>query len=227
MGRICGIYLIKNKKDGKTYVGLSVNIKHRIAVHLSALRKGYEENGYLQNAWNKYKEENFEFSIIEECNKESLIKREIYWIKKLKSMRPNGYNISSGGNVPPSNKGTKFTEEHRQKISEKLMGNNNGKFTKGVKRKNSTCKYLGVTRYKEKENERFLYRFNVVGSNGKMISRSGFITEVDAAIGRDFIMWKEFKNMDLILFKENVINNVYVGKYERTSFADKFHPLID
>lgn len=224
MERICGIYVIRNKKDGKCYVGLSVNIRHRMAVHLSALRKGYEENSYLQNAWNKHKEENFEFSIIEECVEECLVKREIYWIKKLKTLRPSGYNISSGGNLPPNNKGTKFTEEHKRKISEGLMGNNNGKVQKWKMKKNSTG-YLEVFKYYAKRTDEFLYGFAFTDKENKKMRRGGFLTALDAAIGRDFILWKIYKNEEFIVFKENIKNGKYIGKYNRTKKSERFNPL--
>ena len=60
------------------------------------LKKNYHHNIHLQNAWNKYGEENFEFSIIEECHMDQLDQREIYWISKLNSYE-DGYNLTSGG----------------------------------------------------------------------------------------------------------------------------------
>ena len=59
---------------------------------------GIHGNIHLQHAWNKYGEDNFEFSIIEECDIELLDEREIFWIDKLKSYyKLNGYNITLGG----------------------------------------------------------------------------------------------------------------------------------
>lgn len=195
-----------------------------MAVHLSALRKGYEENPYLQNAWNKYKEENFDFIIIEECDKENLVDREIYWIEKLKSIRPNGYNISSGGNIPPNNKGTKFTEEHRRKISEKLMGNNNGKNQKWKMRKNSTG-YFQVSKYYSKRADVALYGFTFTDTNNKQVRRNGFLTALDAAIGRDYLLWKHYGDESILVFKENIEEGEYIGVYNRTKMAEEFHPL--
>lgn len=68
-----GIYRIKNKLNEKCYYGSSKNIEKRWRRHKNELRKNKHINTYLQNAWNKYGEENFVFEIIEECD-ESLLK---------------------------------------------------------------------------------------------------------------------------------------------------------
>lgn len=91
-----GIYKITNIKNNKVYIGQSTNIKQRWALHKSELRHKYHENIYLQNAWNKYGEDNFDFSIVEECDndKDILDDRETFWINYYRSFdRENGYNI--------------------------------------------------------------------------------------------------------------------------------------
>jgi len=55
------IYSFYNKVNGKRYVGSSLYLKHRQSVHFSTLNNNKHKNNHLQNAWNKYKEENFEF----------------------------------------------------------------------------------------------------------------------------------------------------------------------
>lgn len=57
----CGVYIINNKLNGHNYVGSSVNIKKRFSRHKTELRQNKHPNRYLQRAWNKYEEENFEF----------------------------------------------------------------------------------------------------------------------------------------------------------------------
>lgn len=51
------------------------------------------------------------FEVIEECPDDMLNEREHYWIEKLKSLSPNGYNLRSGGGV------NELCEESRAKIS--------------------------------------------------------------------------------------------------------------
>lgn len=94
-----GIYKIVNIKNGKQYIGKSVDIKRRWKEHKRALKGNYHKNIYLQRAWDKYNEKNFKFKIIQLVNsEEELNSREIYWIKELKTLSTeNGYNLTSGG----------------------------------------------------------------------------------------------------------------------------------
>ena len=60
-----GIYKIVNKVDGKYYVGRTLDFKQRWNEHRVDLNSGKHNNDHLRYAWDKYKEENFEFVIIE------------------------------------------------------------------------------------------------------------------------------------------------------------------
>lgn len=92
----CGIYKFTNKKNGKIYIGQSVNIEERYLRHF---RKDNTRNiPYFHRALLKYGKEGFDFEIIEECPKEKLNEREIYWITYYKSNnRELGYNSTDGG----------------------------------------------------------------------------------------------------------------------------------
>ena len=90
-----GIYKITNTINGKVYVGSAVNFDTRWKEHARELRKGIHHSSALQNAWNKYGEEKFEFSIIEECERtrKVLLGREQHWMDTLDSVA-KGYNIA-------------------------------------------------------------------------------------------------------------------------------------
>lgn len=90
-----GIYKITNVTNGKVYVGSAVNFDTRWKEHVRELRKGIHHSSALQNAWNKYGEDNFEFSIIEECERtrKVLLGREQHWMDTLDSVA-KGYNIA-------------------------------------------------------------------------------------------------------------------------------------
>ena len=108
-----GIYLIRNKINNKVYVGQSVNIKDRWSNHKRELEKGIHYNDHLQKSYNKYGKTNFEFKVIEYCEKEKLDELEVYWIKYFDSMKwEKGYNSESGGN-----KNKRFSEERIKKIT--------------------------------------------------------------------------------------------------------------
>ena len=69
----------------------------------------------------KYGIQNFSREILEWCDsRESLNKKEIYWISCLNSTNEHiGYNISSGGNCPNIEH---LSSEHRQKLSVSNLG---------------------------------------------------------------------------------------------------------
>lgn len=80
-------------------------IEKRFRDHLSAARTLKSDPMIILHAINKYGEDNFFISKIEEirCNtqeelKNELNKKEIYYISYYNTIRPNGYNITKGGN---------------------------------------------------------------------------------------------------------------------------------
>lgn len=112
----CGIYYIKNIINNKYYIGQSVDIYTRWRHERNALNsKSNAWNIHLQRAWKKYGEDNFEFFIVEECNKDELNIRETYWIKYYNSFY-DGYNMTYGGDG--GTVGYKHTEEAKKKMSE-------------------------------------------------------------------------------------------------------------
>lgn len=97
---LIGIYKITNSVDGKIYVGQSKNIYRRWKEHKTELNNKRKNNRHLQYAWNKYKEENFIFCIIEQCTMDELDSKEDYWINHYNSTNENcGYNVVTGGNL--------------------------------------------------------------------------------------------------------------------------------
>lgn len=62
---ISGIYILKNIKNNKPYVGSTNNFNRRKEDHLFTLQANKHHSSSLQNAFNKYGEENFIFEIVE------------------------------------------------------------------------------------------------------------------------------------------------------------------
>lgn len=87
--RKAGIYCIINICNQKKYIGSSKNLYRRLMSHRSTLRKNSHENKKLQNGWNKYGEDNFQYYILEFCQESDLISREQYYINSTKPW----YNI--------------------------------------------------------------------------------------------------------------------------------------
>lgn len=105
--KFSGIYCIINIQNGKRYIGSSNNIRTRLYKHRALLRSNKHENLHLQHSWNKYKEDKFDYYILEPCNIEQLLEREQYYID---NMKPE-YNINLITNRPP------ITKETRRKQS--------------------------------------------------------------------------------------------------------------
>lgn len=90
-----GIYIIKNKINNKVYVGSTfVKFSQRFILHKSRLNRNTHHSPHLQNAWNKYGEDAFEFKVIEILdNNEEITLREEYWINEFNAVL-NGYNVT-------------------------------------------------------------------------------------------------------------------------------------
>ena len=92
----CGIYKILNKFDSKVYIGSSLNLYNREYKHFWLLRKNIHDNKFLQNAFNKFGEDNFTFEIIEECESTFLIEKENFYINLFKAnLSEFGYNLAT------------------------------------------------------------------------------------------------------------------------------------
>lgn len=129
------IYITHNKINGKIYIGQ----------RKGAYDKKYFGSGLaICRAIKRYGVENFENHIIEWCNsKDTLNKREIYWIAKYNCNTINdyGYNIAPGGQgghiCDQSGKnngmyGKKHSCETLNKMSNSLSGKNNPRSRESV-----------------------------------------------------------------------------------------------
>ena len=83
--KITGIYKITNLKNGKFYIGSSVNLYNRNRGHYNTLIKNTHKNKKLQNSVNKYGIENFCFEVlIKNCDIKDLLPLEGQYIENLK-----------------------------------------------------------------------------------------------------------------------------------------------
>lgn len=129
-----GIYQIVNIISDKRYIGKSNNIERRFWQHRNELNKGTHGNKYLQRAWNKYGQDNFVFSVLEECTYDGLNEREIYWISRFGGCNSNSlYNATPGGDgcvLYGENNGMfgrTHTDEVKKLLSDINKRNNQGK----------------------------------------------------------------------------------------------------
>ena len=101
------IYIIKNDINSKVYVGQAINVKQRFQNHCKP--SSSQDNDLVSRAIQKYGRNHFWYEILE-SQIENYDQREKYWISYYNCIRPNGYNISEGGNYPPVQKGTHHPE---------------------------------------------------------------------------------------------------------------------
>lgn len=94
------IYRITNIVNNKCYIGITENFKNRQKKHITELNNNIHHSPKLQNAWNYYGGNNFEWTVREVCvdSYEDLYKLEIQEIAKFDSYN-NGYNCTVGGGV--------------------------------------------------------------------------------------------------------------------------------
>lgn len=113
----CGIYGLKNKINGKWYVGQSVDVIDRWNHAYKRVKCHTQPKIY--NALKKYGYDNFEKIILEECDNVDWILdyREMYWIRSLNSVE-NGYNATYGGTTNTT-RGTTLSPKTKNTLSKK------------------------------------------------------------------------------------------------------------
>lgn len=128
------IYKITCKLNEKSYVGKTArSLEVRITEHLYNSRTRRNKS-YIDNAIGKYNWKNFTVEVLEICQTlEQLNEREKFWIRELNCKKPNGYNLTDGGEGVS---GRIMPPEHRAKIS---------KSNSGQKRSDATRKKMSKT----------------------------------------------------------------------------------
>jgi len=122
----CGIYKITI--GDKFYFGSSANLYNRAYQHLPELRHGRHKNRFMQRAYDKYKDINFEVILLCEPSERRELEQ-----KLLQTCIDDKHcmNLTLRTEGPS---GIVWTKEARKKMSEKMKGNTNGHFGKGVSR---------------------------------------------------------------------------------------------
>lgn len=111
------IYKIEDLENNKMYVGQTTKcIKLRFKEHCREKR-----NRHISNAIQKKGKNLFKISLLAEADsQETLNSLEVFYVEKLNTMYPNGYNHRAGGN-----QNGKCSEELKRKISESKIGKPN------------------------------------------------------------------------------------------------------
>ncbi|MCK9575515.1 MAG: GIY-YIG nuclease family protein [Candidatus Pacearchaeota archaeon] len=220
------IYKTTNLINGKIYIGKDCRNNPK-----------YIGSGkLLRFAIIKYGKSNFKKEIIDtaDTNKE-LCEKEIYWINIYNSTsRIIGYNITVGGeggdtyaNNPLIDKNRKFTDEHKQKISENhhdVNGKNNPMYGKcaydiWVEKYGNTIANEKLQSAKEKQSlshkERFTAEIRELYSNrakGRKNSRYKNIIILQFSLTNEFIAeWPDYIALKEAGYNEKMISSVCRG----------------
>lgn len=187
------IYAITNTVNDKLYIGRTNNPNNRKLCHFSELRRNKHNNPKLQNAFNKYGEESFIFSVIDCGQTEDICRKEEEWFSKYEKDSSILYNChfrSTGGPICSS----PMLEKTKQKISEAI--------------KENTRKYIFdilTERYETKESLRSLSIKYGVGINTMV----DYIDEWEAMTGNKMIQNTQIE--DAIMRVGNFIEDYNKG----------------
>ncbi len=126
--RFAGVYVIRNIRNGKEYIGSGVDLLRRARCHWDDLSARRHKNTRLQNSWYKHGAENFRFIILElVADVALLLAREQHWINTRKPF----YNICMVS-------GSRLGVTHGQPAKDKISA-----FHLGRKRSEETRRRIG------------------------------------------------------------------------------------
>lgn len=108
-----GIYVITNTANGKQYVGSAVNFERRFRDHRRRFTNNSHPNPILSNAWKKYGEDCFKFSVLLICDSDHLL---LYEQRAIDTIHPE-YNICLTAGSMLGFKRAPFSKQHRDRLS--------------------------------------------------------------------------------------------------------------
>lgn len=126
--RVYGIYAIINTINGKMIIGNAQDINKRWSNYKTMLANGEYGNKYLQEDVDIYGVDNFEFKVLEYCQRKAdLSKQEKYWMDYYNTRnREFGYNINDIKKLKKKVRRGKEAKNFKAKRSEITKGINNG-----------------------------------------------------------------------------------------------------
>ena len=212
MNKLIGIYSITNTKNGKQYIGQSINIHERWKKHKYRLNKGIHINPHLQNAWNKYGKNSFEFKILKICKVKYLSRFEKLYIRIFDTFK-NGYNRTTGGDA-----NHKLSEDTKMKMSnvirsdefKKKVSENNARYWLGKQLSNETKQKLSKAHTGKPLSDEHKYKLS------KSHNTSGFRNVAKCTYKNGTSYWiysyyvngkrKKISSIDLNILKNKVLS---------------------
>jgi hypothetical protein len=99
-----GVFMVRNRSNMKVLLGSSLNIEGPLNAHKFMLATNSHRNEALQEEWNRYGPDAFEFEILETVRvkddpdfdlEQELTLLEQIWIEKLQPFGERGYNTGT------------------------------------------------------------------------------------------------------------------------------------
>lgn len=107
-----GVYKIICIKTKKFLIGSSQDLSRRRIYHDCVLRKNKHPNPRIQEEYNIYGQEYFDFVVLEFCDIENLKEKEQFWLDSTQAVEL-GYNLQPNSK---DNSGHKYSEKSRNKM---------------------------------------------------------------------------------------------------------------
>ncbi len=190
-----GYYIYKHTSpSGKSYIGITNNYQKRCRQHKVNAQDFNYECIRFELAIRKWGWDNFEHTILEEnLNLEESCRKESLYIKIYDSLSPNGYNLQTGGGHychseetrlkmsldkkgrPSPNKGKKFSEESKLKMSisaknrKPISEETRLKISEGIKNSMTPERLLKKSILAKNRSPETLLKLSIAGK-GKIIS---------------------------------------------------------
>ena len=158
-----GIYSITNIINNKTYYGSSTNCGRRWQEHKTALRHNKHHNIHLQRAWNLYGERSFKFQIVEKLSNDELPTVEQQYLDFTKIVPVWCYNIAK--ETEHTNRGIKWSDESRQKLSISQTGRKLSEETKARMSTSAMGKNTWTTGRPANNRDAVIYTFKNMVTN--------------------------------------------------------------
>jgi len=198
------IYQILNKITGKSYVGKSKDYQNRFLNHKKAARD--KCNRRLYDSMNHHGIENFELILLEELGnvtRQEASDKETFWVAKLNTIMPNGYNMTPGGDGGN-------TIEFWSDADKKTLWEQQAKTRTGSKRSDET---------KKKQSEIAIHREAIISPEDKA-ARSAKISNTNKEKGispPEYTKWKKgqagtFKDKKHTIATKEKLSKVRTGK---------------
>lgn len=154
------IYMIRNRINGRIYIGKTKNLKRRKSQHTEKLIALEHDNGEMLIDFFIFGAENFTFSVVSCCRDDVLLEQtEENYIRLFKSEYPNGYNS-------PMGKGVRESYYSRDTIDPKAMSR--------------------LSKQKELEEERMIGSKSRISDYNFLVASRNFISKLNEAIVYDW-----------------------------------------